>query len=168
MAFRALTFLHARAAAVALCGALAVAVSIGAAGSERLVQSGFDKALAQRGTDGAGKAIVSPLAQTEDFWLRDGHRRPADVKPVAWSGDLARGDRLTISGSAGARILEVVETDRLSVDMTRLDAGPDGAQLIAVTCREVGRPQAPMVRLIITEGSTLPFPVTRASEKAIL
>lgn len=168
MAFRAFTFLHPRAAAVALCSALAVAVTIGAAGSERLVQSGFDKALAQRSLTGSPQAAVSPLAQTEDFWLRDGHGRPAEVKPAAWSGDLARGDRLTISGGNGARVLEVVETDRLTLDTTRLDAGPAGGQLIAVTCREVGRPQAPLVRLIITEGSALPFPLTRASEKAVL
>ncbi len=168
MALRAFSFLHARVTAVALCSALAVAVTIGAAGSERLVQSGFETALAQRAPQVASGPAVSSLAQSEDFWLRNGHRRHAEVKPVAWSGELTRGDRLTISGANGARVLEVVDTDRISLDATRLDAGPVGAQLIAVTCREVGRPEALPVRLIITEGATLPFPVTRSGEKAVL
>jgi hypothetical protein len=167
MAFRAFTFLHARAAGVALCGALAVAVGIGVAGSERLVQSGFDKALARRAPATAAQP-VSPLAQSEEFWLHNGHGRRADVKPVAWSGELSRGDRLTVSGGNGERVLEVIDTGRISLDATRLDAGPASAQFIAVTCREVGRPDAALVRLIITDGGALPFPVTRAGEKAVL
>lgn len=168
MAFRAFTFLHARGAALALCGALAVAVGIGAAGSERLVQTGFDKALAQRTPVSVSGPAVSPLAQSEEFWLRNGHARRSDVKPVAWSSDLARGDRLTISGSGADRVLEVVHTEPVSLDATRLDAGPAGAQLISVTCREVGRPEAPLVRLILTEGATLPFAVKRPGEKSVL
>jgi hypothetical protein len=90
------------------------------------------------------------------------------VKPVAWSGQLARGDRLTISQAGGQspRVLEVVETGPVSLDTTRLDASASGAQLLAVSCRDLARPDAPLIRLIVTEGA-LPFAVTRPGEKAL-
>lgn len=170
---RPLAFLRGSAAAIALCASLAIAVVIGASGSERLVQSGFDKALSTREAPAETAAVKQPAAsvslpQSEEFWLRNGHGRTGDVKPVAWSGQLARGDRLTISqaGAPNPRILEVVETSPVSLDTTRLDASPDGAQLLAVSCRDIARPDAPLVRLIVTEGA-LPFAVTRPGEKAL-
>ncbi len=173
MALRPLTSLRGSAAALALVVSLGVTVVLGASGSEGLVQSGFDKALSTRNTSAETTplhqpAATVPLAQSEEFWLHNGHPRGAEVKPVAWSGQLARGDRITISqnGTPNPRILEVVETNPVSLDTTRLDASPDGGQLLAVSCRDVGHPDAPLVRLIVSEGA-LPFAVTRAGEKAL-
>lgn len=159
-------------AALALCASLGIALAIGASGSDRLVQSGFDKALSVRDQAAQSTALqpAAPsvgLAQSEEFWLKNGQARPADVKPIAWSGQLARGDRITFSaGTSSPRVLEVVETSPVALDTTRLDASPDGAQLLAVSCREVARPEAPLIRLIVAEGA-LPFAVTRPGVKAL-
>lgn len=173
MALRPIATFRGSAAAIALCASLGAAIVIGASGSERLVQSGFDKALSTRDAQHETVALKQTagsvaLPQSEEFWLRNGHNRAGDVKPVAWTGQLARGDRLTISqaGVPDPRILEVVETSPVSLDTTRLDASPDGAQLLAVSCRDMARPDAPLIRLIVTEGA-LPFAVTRPSEKAL-
>jgi hypothetical protein len=167
MARRPFAFLRGRAALAALCGSLAVVVLTGSMGSERLVQSGFDRALLKLDSAPQG-ATLPALAQSEEFWLRNSPHRSTDIKPAAWSGELARGDRLTMAGANGARVFEVIETSRVSPEATRLDAGPEGGQLIAVTCREVGRADAAPVRLIITEGSQLPFRIMRAGEKSVL
>jgi len=174
MAFRPIASLRGTASGIALGASLAIAVVIGASGSTGMVQSGFDRALTTRDAPAPaialGKPVDSvPLAQSEEFWLRGGHARSAEVKPVAWTGQLNRGDRITIAqtGASTARVLEVVETTPVSLDTTRLDAGKDGAQLIAVSCRDLAQPGAPLLRLIVSEGS-LPFPVTRGgAEKAL-
>jgi hypothetical protein len=169
MARRPFASLRGSAAALALFAALGVALAIGASGSERLVQSGFDKALTLRepATVLAPVASVS-LPQSEEFWLRNGHARPVEVKPASWSGtQLARGDRITFSqGEAAPRILEVVDTSPVALDATRLDANPDGTQMLAISCRDLSRPEAPAIRLIVSEG-TLPFAVSRPGVKAL-
>lgn len=174
MAFRPIASLRGTASGIALGASLAIAVVIGASGSTGMVQSGFDRALTTREAPAPaialGKAVDSvPLAQSEEFWLRGAHSRPADVKPVAWTGQLNRGDRITIAqtGAANARVLEVVETTPVSLDTTRLDAGKNEARMIAVSCRDVAEPGAPLLRLIVSEGALL-FQVTRAgAEKAL-
>jgi hypothetical protein len=172
MALRPIASLRGSVAAIALCASLGAVIAIGSSGSERLVQSGFDSALSSRdasteATVKQGAASVA-LAQSEEFWLRNGQGRSTDVKPVAWSGQLVRGDRLTISqsGEQHPRVFEVVETGPVSLDTTRLDASASGAQLLAVSCRDLARPDAPLIRLIVTEGA-LPFAVTRPGEKAL-
>lgn len=174
MAFRPIASLRGTASGIALGASLAIAVVIGASGSTGMVQSGFDRALTTRDAPGPaialGKPVDSvPLAQSEEFWLRGAHTRAADVKPVAWTGQLNRGDRITIAqtGTASPRVLEVVETTPVSLDTTRLDAGKNDTQLIAVSCRDIAQPGAPLLRLIVSEGA-LPFPVTRGpAEKAL-
>lgn len=172
MVFRPIASLRGAATGIALGASLAIAVVIGASGSTGLVQSGFDRALmTTRDTptlaDYPGKPAKIAFAQSEDFWLRGGHARSAEVKPVAWTAQLARGDRLTISQSGSTpRILEVVETAPVAIETTRLDAGTPGAQLIAVSCRDISQPDSPLLRLIVSDGA-LPFAVTRAGEKAL-
>lgn len=143
----------------ALIGATALTLVIGASNSERMVQAGFDMALSQR-VD-ASAAHVTPdssgvtLAQSEDFWLRHGSEHAA-VKPVSWKGSIARGDKLTISTSGSqSRTFEVIDASPLA-GATRLDMANTAAnQLLAVLCRDTGRPDAPPVRIIISEGGTL-------------
>lgn len=173
MAFRPIVSLRGTASGFALVAALAVAITIGASGSTGLVQSSFDQALTTRDAPSALAASAKPagsipLAQSEEFWLRGNHSKPSDVKPVAWTGQLSRGDRITIaqSGSAQARVLEVVETAPVAMDATRLDAGEQASQLIAVSCRDVSQPDAPLLRLIVSEGA-LPFAVSRGGDKAL-
>jgi hypothetical protein len=173
MALRPIASLRGSVAAIALCASLGAVIAIGSSGSERLVQSGFDNALSSRDASPEAAAVKQgaasvALAQSEEFWLRNGQGRSTDVKPVAWSGQLARGDRLTISqaGEQHPRVFEVVETGPVSLDTTRLDASARGAQLLAVSCRDLARPDAPLIRLIVTEGA-LPFAVTRPGEKAL-
>lgn len=173
MAFRPIAFRRGAASGIALGASLAIAAVIGMSGSTNLVQSSFDRALTTRdapATSAAlGRSVDSvPLAQSEEFWLRGHHgsARVADVKPVAWSGQLSRGDRITIAQAGSQRVLEVVETTPVAIDTTRLDDSSAGSQLIAVTCRDTAQPDAPVLRFIVSEGA-LPFAVTRGAVKAL-
>ena len=158
--------------ALALCASLGAALAVGTSGSERLVTSGFDTALSSREAPlkAAAAQHTAPsvsLAQSEEFWLRNGHRS-GDVKPIAWSGQIVPGDRITIArgGSEAPRVLEVVETSPVSLDTTRLDASEPGARLLAVSCREVDRADTPLIRLIVSEGA-FPLVVSSRADKAL-
>lgn len=160
-------------ASVALCSALALAIVTGAANSERMVQSGFDSALADRdaiarqsGHAAPTKTAAVPQAQSEDFWLQQGRGSASDIKPVAWTGQLGVGDRLTIpaTGNGQAQVLEVVETRPVAFEATRLDLTNSAPALLAVLCRDVDRPAAPLVHFLVTEGATLPFNLVKADK----
>lgn len=160
--------------ALALCASLGAALAVGTSGSERLVTSGFDTALSSReaplkaaAAQHTASAPSVSLAQSEEFWLRNGHRS-GDVKPIAWSGQIVPGDRITIArgGSEAPRVLEVVETSPVSLDTTRLDASEPGARLLAVSCREVDRADTPLIRLIVSEGA-FPLVVSSRADKAL-
>lgn len=169
MARRSFASLRGKIAVLALFAALGVALAIGASGSERLVQSGFDKALTMRvPSPVTAPGAVAALPQSEEFWLRNGYTRSAAVKPAAFSGtQLSRGDRITFAqGEAPPRVLEVMDTTPVALDATRLDDSPEGAQMLAVSCRDLSRPGTPTVRLIVSEGA-LPFSVTRPAVKAL-
>ena len=174
MIFRHLNRQQGRGAALALAGALALAVMTAGASSERMVQSGFDIALSSRATSapdassGRTAAKTVQLAQSEEFWLRNGRNASnTGIKRIAWSGQLNPGDRLTITpaGSGKPRVFEVVEASPVASDSTHLDMGPS-EPLLAVTCRDVSAPGAQLVRMIVSERSPL-LTVTKAAGKAL-
>jgi hypothetical protein len=174
MIFRQLNRQQGRGAALALAGALALAVMTAGASSERMVQSGFDVALSSRATsapDASSSRTTAEsiqLAQSEEFWLRNGRNvSNADIKPIAWSGQLSPGDRLTITpaGSDKPHVFEVVEASPVASDSTHVDMGLS-EPLLAVTCRDVSAPDAQLVRMIVSERSPL-LTVTKASGKAL-
>lgn len=153
-------------AGAALLSALTLAIFTGAASSERMVQTGFNSALADR-EGGASLATQTavPQAQSEAFWLGHGPHGEATsgIKPVAWSGQLNRGDRLSITVGRDVRDLEVVETRPIAVEATRLDLA-SAPMLTAVVCRDVREPNAPLVQFMVTDGATLPFNQIRSDK----
>ena len=170
MIFRHLNRQQGRGAALALAGALALAVMTAGASSERMVQSGFDVALSSRATSApdASSGRTIQLAQSEEFWLRNGRNASnTGLKPIAWSGQLSPGDRLTITpaGSGTPRVFEVVEASPVASDSTHVDMGPS-EPLVAVTCRDVSAPGAQLVRMIVSERSPL-LTVTKTAGKAL-
>lgn len=165
MILRRKTRLPGRGASWALLGALVMAAGAGMASSERLVQSGFDTALSQR--DGGGALAGKAMAQSEEYWLRNGRGTSLDVKPVAWRTptQLNPGDRVTITpaGSTTPREFEVVGTRPVPGDQAR---SGQQAPLLAVTCRDVAAPDAQLLRIIIDDRA-LPILTSQIANKAL-
>jgi hypothetical protein len=136
-------------------------MGIAAANTEALVAGRFTAAL-----EAAPRQIASdvrkdrPLvAGSEAYWL-DEKRHPegagAALEPAAWSvapfaAALSVGDRITISGGKGERVLEVVAiTEAVPADGAET-AGAHGAALrnLAITCRDTTTPDAQLVTFLV-------------------
>lgn len=171
MAFHSSAKSRGMSALLAIGAAFTLTFAIGSSSSDSLVQSAFNDALSSRSQSQlaagpqAGQSSKIAQAQPEEFWLHNSGGQHKDVKPVAWSGGhLSPGDRVTIAQQgSGARILEVVETSPVTLKSTRLDWGKP-AQLLAVACRDVANPDAPLVRFIIADGAS-PFSVSETDHK---
>jgi len=132
-----------------------LALGIATANTEAVVAKHFTAALeTPRQTVAgltSGEALVSG---SEAYWLAEKRRIGAGgaaLEPAAWTGTpfvatASVGDRITLSGSKGTRILEVVAiSDADDAKGSAEAAGGHGVRKIAVTCRDIAAPDAPLV-----------------------
>ncbi|MGE0024649.1 MAG: hypothetical protein AB7S70_13590 [Hyphomicrobium sp.] len=132
-----------------------LALGIATANPEAVVAKHFTAALETPRETVAGltrdEALVSG---SEAYWLAEKRRIGAGgaaLEPAAWTGapfaaSVAVGDRITLSGAKGTRTLEVVTvTDAEEAQDTAGATGGHGVRKIAVTCRDIAAPNAPLV-----------------------
>ncbi|CFX49710.1 conserved exported protein of unknown function [Candidatus Filomicrobium marinum] len=101
-----------------------------------------------------GLSLASlPFAAGEDFWL--GSSSPGaglsdHVRPASWSGSVAVGDEISLSGNSGRRVFEIVAITELPVEgLTRVLHGGSNDRMILVTAREKGSSKGQIIRFVI-------------------
>lgn len=90
-----------------------------------------------------------PMAAAEDVWL--GSAQLSDnIRPASWSGPLAVGDEVSISGQDGPRAFEVISTAELPVEgVTHIAHRSANGGMLLVTVREKGAKGDQLLRFII-------------------
>jgi len=125
-----------RTSVTALSLVLAGMAALGLSSTERLLGQSVSAGL----VTAQARTPSLPVAGSESFWLSS-HEAEGVLKTASLgSKPVALGDRITIaSGSGSQRVWEVVELRPISGSILPTAAGtPTSAQLLLVTCRDVG------------------------------
>lgn len=118
-----------------------------------------ETSLASGITPRASAATSIPLAAAEDVWLGSAERAAPisdNVRHASWSGSLAVGDEISISGQDGRRAFEVIATAELPLGgVTHIAHSAANSGLLLVTVREKERGQ--FLRFIIDRKDAISF-----------
>lgn len=167
---RVLTLPRASAAlAVTTMAVLAVAM----VNTDGLVERGFASAMSRTTAAATVRTAQDGISGSEDFWLH-GTRLP-NTAPASWSKPPAvEGERITIAAGGREIVLEVVDVRPLPAGqdiqpaVTRLDTGEPAAQIVIVTCREVGASaDARPIRFVVEPNAALPWRALGAPARAL-
>jgi len=106
----------------------------------------------------------TPVAAGEDFWLGSADRDGVlggDVKPASWSGGIAEGDEITVSGVGGKVTYEVASITELPLEgVTHIAHGAPPQGLLLVTARKKGAGEADQIRFVVERNAGQKQPVT--------
>jgi len=140
---------------VAALGIVAAGVGIAATtlgSSDKVVERGFERALASRAEQPSTTKIAPPaIAGSEQFWLAHvvHDTSPPFTKPVAV------GDRVTITSGGHEQVLHVVTVDKLDSQIVPISSERP-TRLLLVTCRDQANPDSRPVRFLIEADDALP------------
>jgi len=100
-----------------------------------------------------------PLAAAEDVWLGSAQQATLlsdNIRPASWSGPLALGDEISISGPDGQRVFEVISTAELPIGgVTHIANSAATSGLVLVTVREKNTKNGRLLRFIIDRNDAL-------------
>lgn len=117
-------------------------------------ETGFASSISPK----AAATAATPLAAAEDVWLGSARGVLSDnIRPASWSGPLAVGDEVSISGQDGPRAFEVIATAELpagGVTHIAHSAGNSGFLLVTVREKEGG---GRFLRFIIDRKDAISF-----------
>lgn len=166
-------------ALMAMAGGLGgLALSVANSGDQfaRQLQTALKSGPAQSaGADGAivatSASLAPPISGTESFWL-DGAKSAAPIRPAAWTGGPAPGDRFQIGGGREQRVLQVVEVRHLAGNggaggVHTTDGASDTAGMLLITLSDVAAPESAPVRLLVDADAPIAglTPLARAPQR---
>lgn len=102
---------------------------------------------------GIDAAAPVSFAAGEDYWLGGAHRNQDitnSVKPASWTGPVAVGDEITISGAGGHRVYKIVTiTELASEGVTHVANGAPESGLLLVTALRKDAEPAQHIRFVV-------------------
>lgn len=145
-----------RKALIALVLSLSAATAVAFANTGNLVERAFETALQQSVPPAVQTQHVAsngaPVAGSEDFWLSPAGLAATtaqrEVTLATWAAPVRLGAILTLTVAGEPMKLEVVDITDLSPPVTRVDTSSGADDLVVVTLREAGKPDAPVLRLV--------------------
>lgn len=109
----------------------------------------------------AASAAAIPLAAAEDVWLGSAEHAATlseNIRPASWSGPLAIGNEISISGPDGRRAFEVIATAELPAEgVTHIAHSAANSGLLLVTVREKDPKGGQLLRFIIDRKDATSF-----------
>lgn len=140
--------------ALPLALVLGVTGATAVANTDAFVASGFKSALGNSvSTVTANAASKSgPVAGSEAYWLSSaGEATPAprEVSLANWTKPVTIGGTVTLGVAGDERVLDVIDISEIPASVTRVGTAREKASLVIVSLREVGKPDAPIVRFVV-------------------
>lgn len=132
------------------CALTALAIT-----GETALLAQYQDAFAERGNRSLAIATRSsdpaavPVAATEDYWLGDARDTPATLARFTGNEVLKRGDHLSLTIAGSVHRLEVVAVTALTDAGVRAALGVKSLEARLVTLRDVDKPAAPDLRLLV-------------------
>ncbi|HRY06742.1 MAG TPA: hypothetical protein P5114_06440 [Hyphomicrobiaceae bacterium] len=139
-------------------------LGMAAATSQSQFAQGLEQALTTRSAFDATGQIetaastqsTAPVSGSEAFWL-DTPATSAPLQPVTWrTSTITRGDRFQFGGGREHRILEVTDVRQIPMPApigSASTARNAPAPLMMITLRDMGSPQAALVRMLVDADS---------------